>query len=79
MTPKYAKGQKVIIMPVSSQPLSSRDADIEEYAGQTGEVKDYYWISKKGEAGVFYIYTVAVEPEHKEVVLHEDELAACIA
>ena len=79
MIPKYEKGQKVTITPVSSQPLSSRDADIEEYAGQTGEIKDYFWISKRGGAEVFYIYTVAVEPEHKEVVLHEDELAACIA
>ena len=77
MAPKYEIGQKVIIRPVSSQPLSPRDCDIEPYAGQSGEVTDYYWVSPhKGE--VFYIYTVQVEAGNKQIVLHEDEIAVYI-
>jgi len=77
MAPKYEIGQKVIITPVRNQHLSPRDSNIEPYAGQSGTVTDYYWISRGAE--VFYIYTVRIGNDDKEVVLHEDELAAYIA
>lgn len=77
MAPKYEIGQKVIITPVTNQHLSSRDSDLEPYAGQIGKVTDYYWISKERGAEVFYIYTVLTETDNKEIVLHEDELKVC--
>ena len=77
MAPKYEIGQKVIIAPVKNQRLSPRDSDLEPYAGQIGEIIDYYWISPNtGE--MFYIYTVRMDTDRKEVVLHEDELGAYI-
>lgn len=78
MTSKYSVGQKVIISPVHNQHLSSRDYDLEQYAGQTGEITDYYSITLDRGAKVFYIYTVRIGTSHKEVVLHEDELEAYI-
>ncbi|MBI4284098.1 MAG: hypothetical protein HY663_06480 [Chloroflexi bacterium] len=73
MAPRYNIGQRVIITPISEQPVSSRDSALERYAGQTGKVTDYYWITKeRGE--VFYIYTVLTETDNKKIVLHEDEL-----
>ena len=77
MTAKYETEQTVIIRPVVGERLSPRDADIEPYAGQVGKVADYYWISKGTGTEVFYIYTVRIEPDGKEVVLHEDELEKC--
>jgi len=78
MAPKYEIGQKVVITPVKNQLLSPRDSDLEPYAGQVGKVTDYYWVCpNRGE--VFYIYTVQMETDRKEVVLHEDELEAYIA
>lgn len=77
MVPRYEIGQKVVIVPAKNQRLSSRDSDMEAYAGQSGTVTDYYGISSnKGE--VFYVYTVQIAGGKKEVVLHEDELAADI-
>lgn len=76
MTSKYAVGQKVIITPVHNQHLSPRDYDLEQYAGQIGEITDYYSITLDRGAKVFYIYTVRIGTSHKEVVLHEDELEA---
>ena len=78
MSPKYEIGQKVIIKPVSDQHLSVRESDIDSYAGQIGEVSNYHWISPRT-GDVFYIYTVRVGTDYKEIVLHEDELEACIA
>ena len=73
MAPKYEIGQQVVIRPVKGQHLSPRDSTIEPYAGQIGKVTDYHWITvKRGE--VFYIYTVQIGTDLKEVVLHEDEL-----
>ena len=74
MTPRYEIGQKVRIRPVSNQPLSPRDSGLEQYAGQSGEVADYYWISLDRGATVVYIYTIRVGDSREEVVLHEDEL-----
>ena len=76
MAPKYEKGQKVIITPVKNQQLSPRDSDIEAYAGQSGQVIDYYWVSMGRGAAAFYLYKVQTETDNKEIVLHEDELAA---
>jgi len=74
MAPKYEIGQKVIIAPVKNQRLSPRDSDIEPYAGQVGEVIDYYWI-RPNASEVFYIYTARMETDRMEIALHEDELA----
>jgi len=75
MAPKYEIGQKVIITPVKSEHLSPRDSALEPFAGQGGEIVDYYWISpRRGE--VFYIYTVRIGDSYKEVTLHEDEIEA---
>lgn len=72
--PKYEIGQKVIIKRVKKKP-SARDSDIGQYANQTGTVTNYFWISPtKGE--VFYLYTVKIGDDYKEIVLHEDELKA---
>ena len=75
MAPKYEIGQKVIITPVKNQHLSPRDSDIGAYAGRSGKVTDYYWIST-GSGEAFYIYTVQMEAGHKDIVLHEDEIQA---
>ena len=76
MAPKYNIGQKVVITPVSNQHPSPRDAGLEQYAGQVGEVTDFYWVSPNT-GKVFYIYTVRIGEEQKELVLHEDEIEAC--
>ncbi len=78
MAPKYQIGQKVVITPVKTQQLSPRDAALEPYAGQIGKVADYYWISLGSSGGVFYIYTVSMEADQKELVVHEDELESVI-
>ena len=75
MDAKYQTGQKVMITPVVNQHLSPRDSNIESYAGKVGKVIDYYWICPNtGE--VFYIYTVQIEADQKEVIVYEDELEA---
>ena len=76
MAPKYKVGQKIKIRPVHDESLGPRDSTLEPYAGQIGEVVDYYWISPRtGE--IFYIYTVRVGSGNSELVLHEDEMEAC--
>ena len=73
MAPRYEKGQKVTIKPVDSQHSSLRDSSLNTYAGQTGVVADYYWISPpSGE--VFYIYSVRIGADYKEIALYEDEI-----
>ena len=79
MTPKYEIGQKVIVTPVKNQNLSTRDFDLELYAGQDGVITDYHWISLARGAQVLYMYTVQIRNSQKEVVLHEDELEPYIA
>jgi len=73
--PRFAKGQKVIIKPVSEGGLTQRESSVNEYAGQTGEVANFYWISPRSEQ-IFYIYRVKVGKENnkKEIVVYEDEL-----
>jgi len=75
MAPKYEIGQRVVIKRVKEKVSSPRDSDIGQYAGNSGSVTNYYWISPNI-GKVFYIYTVKMEPDHKEIVLHEDELKA---
>ena len=75
MEPKYKIGQRVIAKLVKSQSLSARDSGIEQYAGQSGIVTDYYWI-RPSAGGVFYIYTVKMGESQEEIVLYEDEILA---
>ena len=77
MAPKYEIGQKVTIKTADSQQLSPRGCAIDAYAGQVGEVTDYYSISPYN-VEVFYIYLVRVGASYKEVALHEDEIEAYI-
>ena len=74
MAPRYEKGQKVIVTPVKNQDLSSRNLNLELYAGQDGEIIDYHWISLDRGSQIFYLYTVEIASSRKEVVVHEDEL-----
>ena len=78
MDAKYEIGQKVIVKPVKDQPLSQRENDVDSYAGQVGEVSDFYWISPRT-GQVFYIYNVRMASNRKEVVVYEDELEACLS
>ena len=73
MEPRYKIGQRIIAKPVQEKSLSTRDAGIEQYAGQSGIVTNYYWI--RSSAGkVFFIYTVQIGDGQEEIVLHEDEM-----
>jgi hypothetical protein len=78
MVPRYQVGQKVTITPVKAQPLTPRDAALEPYAGCVGKVSDFYWVNMGTGSGNFYIYTVLMEAEEKEIVVHEDELTVYI-
>lgn len=75
--PKYVKGQKVIIQPVGGQGVSQRENDISRYAGEVGEVSNYYWISPRN-GQVFYIYNVKVGEKKKEIAVYEDEMESCL-
>jgi len=78
MSAKYGIGQKVVIVPASNQPATPRGSDLEPYAGQVGEVTNYHWICpNRGE--FFYVYTIRLETDLEELVLHEDELETFIA
>jgi hypothetical protein len=71
--PRYQVGQKVIVKLPTGKSRGTRDSTLEPYAGQIGEVIDYYWISPRfGE--VFYIYRVRMAVDNKEIILHEDEI-----
>jgi len=76
--PRYVKGQRVIIRPVSEKGLTQRENDINLYAGQVGEISNYYWIRPRT-GQVFYIYNVRVGKERKEIVVYEDEIEACLS
>ena len=77
MAPKYEIGQRVRVRPVRER-VSPRDCDIASYAGTVGEVVHYHWISPRT-GQVFYMYTVRLGTDYKEVVLHEDEIEAYLA
>ena len=73
MEPEYQIGQKVIVKRFETKLPSAGDADIGQYESQSGTVTNYYGISpNRGE--VFFIYTVKVGANQKEIVLHEDEM-----
>ena len=76
--PKYVKGQKVIIQPIGGQGISDRENDISEYAGEIGEISDYYWISPRN-GQIFYIYNVKVGETKKEITVYEDEIEPCLS
>ncbi len=73
MDPKYHIGQKVIIKPPVSQSPNPRDSTLDKYAGQIGTIIDYHWISPRL-SEVFYIYSVKMEANDNEIVVHEDEI-----
>ncbi len=73
MPAKYGIGQKVAIKPVSEQSLSTRDSDLCQYVGLTGEVTNYYWM-RPPTGEVFYLYTVRIGSSNKEIVFYEDEI-----
>jgi hypothetical protein len=75
MESKYKIGQRVIAIPVKGQALSARSSGIEQYAGQSGIVTDYYWI-RPSAGQVFFIYTVKMGDGKEEIVLYEDEIQA---
>jgi hypothetical protein len=77
VAPKFEIGQRVRVRPVKER-ISPRDCDIESYAGRVGEVANYHWISPRT-GQVFFIYTVRLGNDYKEVVLHEDEIEAYLA
>ena len=73
MPVKYEIGQRIIIKPFSEQNLSVRESAIRPYVGQTAEISDYYWIEPPtGQR--FYLYTVRVDANSKDIVLYEDEI-----
>ena len=73
MPPIYEIGQRIVIKPVSEQNLSVRESAIRPYVGQTGEISDYYWIEPPtGQR--FYLYTVRVDANSKDIVLYGDEI-----
>jgi hypothetical protein len=76
--PKYLVGQKVILQPLSEQGISQRENDISEFAGQVGQVSNYYWISPRN-GQVFYIYNVKVGEKKKEIAVYEDEIEPCLS
>jgi hypothetical protein len=78
ITARYKIGQRVTIVPAKDQSLSPRDADIEPYIGQTGEIVDYYWIRPNAGTRTFYVYIVRIGDSKKEIVVHEDEIEAHI-
>jgi hypothetical protein len=76
MAARYKKGQRVTIVSARGQSASAGDADIEPYIGYSGEIVDYYWI--RPGTKVFYIYSVRIGDNKKEIVVHEDEIEAHI-
>ncbi len=73
MSAKFGVGEKVIVRLASDQTLSPRDAALESFDGQSGEIVGFYSISPSP-GQVFYTYTVSIGPGSKKVVLHEDEI-----
>ncbi|MGD1118864.1 MAG: hypothetical protein ABR886_05190 [Dehalococcoidales bacterium] len=71
--PRYTKGQKVVIRPISETGATQREYNVSEYASKVGEISNYYWISPR-EGQIFFIYNVRVGKERKEIVVYEDEL-----
>jgi hypothetical protein len=73
MGPKFAIGQKVIIHPVNEKGLTQRDNDVVTFAGQSGQVANFYSISPSA-GQIFHMYKVRIGTEKKEIVVYEDEM-----
>ena len=73
MSEKFKVGEKVIVRPAGDETLPTRDAALESFEGQAGEVVGFHSISPTP-GQVFYIYTVSIGAGNKKVVLHEDEI-----
>jgi len=76
--PQYVVGQKVIVRPSGEQGITQRENEINEYAGQVGEVTNFYWMNPPS-GQVFYIYNVRVGANRKEIAVYEDEIEACLS
>ena len=74
MAAKFERGQRVVVKDIKNQ-LSLRDSTLELYAGQIGIVKDIYNMTLS-RGNIIYLYTVKLDSDRGEVVLHEDELLA---
>ena len=73
MAAKYEIGQRIVIKPISEQNVSVRESAMRPYVGQSGQISDYYWIEPPtGQR--FYLYTVHVDANSKDIVLYEDEI-----
>ena len=73
LEPKYQIGQKVTVRKVKSNSSVLRDAEISQYANETGIVTNYYFI-RPNWGNIFCIYTVKIGDVQKDIVLHEDEI-----
>ena len=78
MDAKYIVGQKVIIRPVNEKISTLREDEMSRFAGQIGQISDYYWISPRT-GHFFFIYNVHVGRKHKDLVVYEDELEPCLS
>ena len=76
--PKYVKGQKVIIQPVGGPGTSQRENELTRYAGEVGEISNYYWINPRN-SQIFYMYNVKVGEHRKEIAVYEDEIEPCLS
>lgn len=73
MATEYEIGQEVLVNSVSEEGLSVREAALQPYVGQTGEILDKHWIRPPNNK-IFYIYTVRMNDGGRELVLFEDEI-----
>ena len=73
MEPKYKIGQKVKVRKLEPNSSALRDAEISQYANETGIVTNYHFLCPHW-GDVFYIYTVQFNAGQKDIVLHEDEI-----
>jgi hypothetical protein len=73
ISPRFVKGQKVVIKPVDEKGVTKREFDVNEFAGEVGEISNYYYINVRT-GQVFFIYHVRVGKDKKEIVVYEDEL-----
>ena len=74
---KYDIGQKVLIKQVK-EPMSRRESNIDSYAGQVGEVSNFYWMNPPT-GKIFCIYTVRAGGDRQEITLYEDEIEPCFS
>jgi hypothetical protein len=78
MAPRYNRGQRVVVMPVKNDSLSTRDSVIEAYVGKDGLITDYYWINSPTSRQSIYVYTVKIKEDNREIVVHEDEIKSFV-